>query len=151
MAMPFPTASGPRRTLQRNAPSRDQALPSDVHMALFAAATRNQAALEERLAVIEKRLAEGKLPAGPVVPRLFRAMSAFADGDYRRCIAHLSPVLDEVVRIGGSHAQRTLIEDTFIVALMKSGDLPRARAMLDERLHRRPSPRDRHWLAQQSA
>jgi hypothetical protein len=119
-------------------------------MALFAAATRNQAALTERLAVIEKRLAEGKLPAGPVLPQLFRAMSAFADGDYRSCVAQLSPVLDEVVRIGGSHAQRTLIEDTFIVALMKSEDLPRARALLDARLHRRPSPRDVRWLAQQN-
>jgi tetratricopeptide (TPR) repeat protein len=120
---------------------------ADVHMALFAAATRNQAALEERLAVIEKRVADGKLPAGAVVPKLFRAMSAFADGDYRTCVALLSPVLDEVVRIGGSHAQRTLVEDTFIVALMKSGDLPRARAVLDERLHRRPSPRDTRWLS----
>lgn len=120
---------------------------ADMHMALFAAATRNQAALEERLAVIEKRLAEGKLPAGPVVPGLFRAMSAFAGGDYRGCVAHLSPVLDEVVRIGGSHAQRTLVEDTFIVALMKSGELSRAHAMLDKRLHRRPSPRDARWIA----
>lgn len=118
---------------------------ADVHMALFAAATRNEAALAERLAVIEKRLAEGKLPAGPVVPGLFRAMSAFAEGDFRGCVARLLPVLDEVVRIGGSHAQRTLIEDTFIVALMKSGELPRARAMLDKRLHRRPSPRDARW------
>ncbi|MGQ0686326.1 tetratricopeptide repeat protein [Bradyrhizobium sp.] len=124
---------------------------ADAHMALFAAATRNQAALEERLAVIEKRLAEGKLPAGPVVPTLFRAMSAFAEGDYRGCVTQLSPVLDEVVRIGGSHAQRTLIEDTFIVALMRSGDLSRARAMLDARLHRRPSPRDLRWLATETA
>ena len=52
---------------------------------------------------------------------------------------------------GGSHAQRSLIEDTFIVALMKSGDLSRARAMLDARLHRRPSPRDVRWLAQHNA
>lgn len=123
---------------------------ADVHMALFAAATRNRAALEERLAVIEKRLAEGKLPAGAVVPTLFRAMSAFAEGDYRSCVALLSPVLDEVVRIGGSHAQRTLVEDTFIVALMKSGELARARAMLDQRLHRRPSPRDTRWLAREN-
>jgi hypothetical protein len=123
---------------------------ADVHMALFAAATRNQAALEERLAVIEKRVADGKLPAGVVVPTLFRAMSAFAGGDYRGCITQLSPVLDEVVRIGGSHAQRTLVEDTFIVALMKSGDLQRARELLDKRLHRRPSPRDVRWMAQQS-
>ena len=120
---------------------------ADVHMALFAAATHNQAALEERLAVIEKRLAEGKLPAGPVVPALFRAMKAFADGDYRICVKLLSPVLDEVVRIGGSHAQRTLIEDTFIVASIKSGDVPGARAMLDARLHRRPSPRDARWMS----
>jgi hypothetical protein len=118
---------------------------ADVHMALFAAATRNQAALEDRLAVIEKRLADGKLPAGPVVPKLFRAMSAFADGDYRGCVTHLQPVLGEVVRIGGSHAQRTLVEDTFIVALMKSGEPARAHAMLDARLHRRPSPRDARW------
>ena len=86
-----------------------------------------------------------------MVPELFRAMSAFADGDYRGCIAHLSPVLDEVVRISGSHAQRTLVEDTFIVALMKSGDLARAHTLLDARLHRRPSPRDTRWLAQQTA
>ncbi|MCW5703146.1 MAG: tetratricopeptide repeat protein [Xanthobacteraceae bacterium] len=124
---------------------------ADVHMALFAAATHNHAALEERLGVIEKRISDGKLPAGPVVPALFRAMSAFAEGDYRGCVTHLSPMLDEIVRIGGSHAQRTLIEDTFIVALMKSGDLPRARAMLDARLHRRPSPRDTRWMAQPSA
>ena len=60
---------------------------ADVHMALFAAATRNQAALEERLGVIEKRLSEGKLPAGPVVPQIFRAMTAFAGGDYAGCVS----------------------------------------------------------------
>jgi hypothetical protein len=56
-------------------------------------------------------------------------------------------VLHEVVRIGGSHAQREIIEDTFIVALIRSGDMARARALLDGRLHRRPSPRDMRWQA----
>jgi hypothetical protein len=51
------------------------------------------------------------------------------------------------VRIGGSHAQRELIEDTFLVALMRSGELPRARSLLDARLHRRPSLRDERWQA----
>jgi hypothetical protein len=120
---------------------------ADVHMALFAAATRNQAALEERLGVIEKRIAEGKLVAGPVVPKICRAMAAFAGKDYAACARHLEPVLDDIVRIGGSHAQREIIEDTFIVALMKGGELARARAMLDRRLHRRPSARDARWLA----
>jgi hypothetical protein len=120
---------------------------ADVHMALFSAATGNQAALEARLAVIEQRLAEGKLAAGPVVPKICRAMSAFAEQNYPACVKHLEPVLDDVVRIGGSHAQREIIEDTFIVALMRCGEPARARALLDRRLHRRPSPRDSGWLA----
>ena len=120
---------------------------ADVHMALFAAATQNHAALTARLATIEQRLAEGKLPAGPVVPAIFRALAAFADEDYASCAQTLAPVLTEVVRIGGSHAQRELVEDTYIIALMRSGELPRARAVLDARLHRRPSLRDRRWQA----
>ncbi len=120
---------------------------ADVHMALFAAATRNHTALQARLRVIEQRISEGKLAAGPVVPRICRAVTAFAAEDYAACGRHLEPVLDDIVRIGGSHAQREIIEDTFIVALMKSGELARARAMLDRRLHRRPSPRDARWLA----
>jgi len=120
---------------------------ADVHMVLFAAATRNQAALEARLGVIEQRVAEGRLAAGPVVPKICRAMHAFAGEDYQGCIRHLAPVLDEVVRIGGSHAQREIVEDTFIVALMRCGELARARTMLDQRLHRRPSPRDARWMA----
>jgi hypothetical protein len=120
---------------------------ADVHMALFAAATRNHTALEARLRVIEQRISEGKLAAGPMVPRICRAVTAFAAEDYAACARHLEPVLDDVERIGGSHAQREIIEDTFIVALLKSGELARARAMLDHRLHRRPSPRDARWLA----
>jgi tetratricopeptide (TPR) repeat protein len=117
----------------------------EMHMALLAAATYNQAALEERLRVIEQRLGDGKLAAGPVVPQICRAMNAFAGEDFRSCVTLLEPVLDDVVRIGGSHAQREIIEDTFIVALIRSGELPRAQTLLDHRLHRRPSPRDARW------
>ena len=120
---------------------------ADVHMALFAAATQNREALAARLAVIEQRLGDGKLSAGPVVPAICRALAAFADEDYAACVRELAPVLTDVVRIGGSHAQRELIEDTFLVALMRSGELPRARALLDARLHRRPSLRDTRWQA----
>jgi hypothetical protein len=116
-------------------------------MALFAAATQNHEALTARLAVIEQRLTEGKLPAGPVVPAICRALAAFADEDYAACVRELAPVLNEVVRIGGSHAQRELIEDTFLVALMRNGELLRARSLLDTRLHRRPSLRDTRWRA----
>lgn len=118
---------------------------ADVHMALFAAATQNREALAARLAMIEQRLSDGKLPAGPVVPAICRALAAFADENYATCVRELAPVLADVARIGGSHAQRELIEDTFLVALMRSGELPRARSLLDARLHRRPSLRDTRW------
>ena len=120
---------------------------ADIHIALFAAATQNREALATRLAAIEQRLADGKLPAGPVVPAVCRALAAFANEDYAACVQTLTPILGEVVRLGGSHAQRELIEDTFVVALMRSGELPRARALLDARLHRRPSVRDTRWQA----
>src|SRR6185312_16601226 len=103
----------------------------EMHMALLASATGNQSALQERLRTIEQRLADGKLPAGPVVPVICRALNAFAGEAYTACVKHLEPVLNEVVRIGGSHAQREIIEDTFIVALIRSGELSRARALLD--------------------
>lgn len=123
----------------------------EMHMALLAAATRDQAALEARLRAIEARLAGGKLPAGPVVPAICRALDAFAGEDYAACARELEPVLGDVARVGGSHAQREIIEDTFIVALIRAGELPRARAHLDRRLHRRPSLRDKRWLAAATA
>jgi hypothetical protein len=123
---------------------------ADVHMALLAAATGDGAALEERLRVIEQRLSDGKLAAGPVVPRICRAMQAFAAGDARGSAALLEPLLGDVVRIGGSHAQREIVDDTFIVALIRAGELPRAREFLERRLHRRPSPRDQRWRASAS-
>ena len=120
---------------------------ADVHVALLAAATGNRAGLEQRIGDLEKRLDEGKLPQGSVIPAICRGVRAFANGDYVDCVRILEPVADEVVRIGGSHAQREVVEDTLLIALMKSDEPVKARALLDRRLHRRPSPRDVHWRA----
>ena len=81
------------------------------------------------------------------MPTLCRALLAYADADYRGCARLLEPVRADVARIGGSGAQREVIEDTLLVALLRSGESTQARALLDERLHRRPSRRDRQWLA----
>jgi hypothetical protein len=87
----------------------------------------------------------GGLPAGPVVPAICRAALAFAADDYAGCARILEPVAAEVVRIGGSGAQREMIEDMLLLALTRSGEAVKARALLDRRLHRRPSPRDTRW------
>lgn len=119
---------------------------ADFHMALLAAATGDKAALAQRVEALEGLLKAGSLPAGPVVPAICQAALAFAEEDYARCIQLLEPVASEVVRIGGSGAQREIIEDTLLVSLMRSGEAQRARALLDKRLNRRPSLRDARWL-----
>ncbi|RQR68693.1 MULTISPECIES: tetratricopeptide repeat protein [unclassified Burkholderia] len=121
---------------------------ADVHMALIAAATGDHAALAQRVDELTTLVDTAKLPAGPVVPAICRAALAFAEDDPARCAEILEPVVREVVRIGGSGAQREIVQDTLLVAWMRSGNVEKARALLDERLHRRPSPRDSHWLGQ---
>jgi hypothetical protein len=123
----------------------------DVHMALLAAMAGDGNALEARIAELEARRDQGKLPAGQVVPEICRAARAFAEQDYSRCATILEPVATDVVRIGGSHAQREMIEDTLLMALMKSGEATKARDLIDRRLHRRPSLRDSRWRAEVAA
>jgi len=54
----------------------------------------------------------------------------------------LSAVLPTLVRIGGSAAQREVVEETMLFALVQDGQAERALALLDNRLDRRPSPLD---------
>ncbi|MBN3785372.1 tetratricopeptide repeat protein [Burkholderia sp. Ac-20353] len=124
---------------------------ADVHMALVAAATGDKNALDQRVDALVGLIDAGNLPAGPVVPAICRAALAFAEDKYTLCAEILEPVAHDVVRIGGSGAQREIVEDTLLVSLMRSGDAAKARALLDKRLHRRPSPRDTRWLDQLAA
>ena len=123
----------------------------DAHMALIEATSGDRQALEARISTLEAMVDSGAMPAGPVVPAICRAALAFAGDDFAGCARLLEPVAAEVARIGGSGAQREIVEDTLLVALMRSGQAAKARALLDERLHRRPSPRDALWRAQLAA
>ena len=119
----------------------------DIHMALIAAANGDRARLDARVEGLNAKIAKGAFPAGGVVPTVCQALYAFADGDHRSCVNLLEPVAHDVVRMGGSHAQREVIEDTLLLALLNSGETGKGRALLDRRLHRRPSPRDLAWRA----
>jgi hypothetical protein len=118
---------------------------ADVHMAVIAAETGDRAAVEQRVDALTGLIEAGGLAAGPVVPAICRAALAFAEENYAGCARILEPVAAEVARIGGSGAQREMIEDMLLLALMRSGEPVKARVLLDRRLHRRPSPRDTRW------
>ena len=119
----------------------------ELHLAMLAAATGDATALHARERQLAERVTAGALPAGPVMPVLCRALLAFAEGRFADCAAALAPVLPEVARIGGSGAQREVIEDTLIIARMRAGQADAARALLERRLQRRDSPLDRRWRA----
>ena len=59
----------------------------------------------------------------------------------------LEPALADLPRIGGSHAQREVFEDSLIVAYLRSGQSAKAAPLLNRRLTRRPAARDKAWLA----
>ncbi|MEX0784189.1 MAG: tetratricopeptide repeat protein [Dehalococcoidia bacterium] len=121
---------------------------ADVHCALAYAGAGDEAALGLWIEALRKREAEGKVSGGPIVVKLAEAAASFATGDYDRVVETLEPSQHEVVRIGGSHAQRELWEDTLIAAYLRSGRGEQAADLLRKRLGRRPSPADYGLLAE---
>ena len=118
---------------------------ADVHHALVAAATGSDE-LETRLAQLEKRAADGKLAPGRAAIELCRGVKTFAEGYHDSAVGILEPLMGDLVRIGGSHAQRELWEDTLIAACLHSGSGGKAAGLIAARLDRRPSARDPAWL-----
>lgn len=89
---------------------------ADVHRALACSATGDAPALETLLGQLREREKAGKLLAGPIVPALAEAFGAFARKDYAKALALIEPHLAEHERIGGSRAQRRLIDLTLAAA-----------------------------------
>jgi Tfp pilus assembly protein PilF len=116
----------------------------DVHQALLAAATGREG-LQRRLTEMQALEAEGRLAPGPSAINLCRGIGAFAEGDHGTAVRILEPLMPELARIGGSHAQRELWEDTLIVACLRAGHGDKASKLISDRLHRRPSARDEDW------
>jgi tetratricopeptide (TPR) repeat protein len=75
--------------------------------------------------------------------RLIDGVLAFGGGDYKSAVDAILPVRREAVRIGGSHAQRDIVDLTLIAAAERSHQWSRARAILAERVGIRPTPRTR--------
>ena len=124
---------------------------ADVHFALTAAGGYHPSSVSERLNKLSAMQAADKLPAGTVVVDLSLGLQAFAAGDYAVAAAALEAAQCNIVRIGGSHAQRELADDTLIVAYLRGGRPEKARALIDQRVHRRPSVRDLAWRSQTTA
>ena len=120
---------------------------ADLHAAMAEAGTCAAFDLERRIAELERRASDGRLPQGRVVPLLCRGFAAFARGEPAKAADLLAAAMPDLTRVAGSHAQREVFEDTLLAAWLCCGRMERARALLAERLARRPRARDTAWMA----
>lgn len=146
-APPPPERWEPVRELAARAFARPGLAFGDIHCALAYAGRGEPEGLARIIEAFRAAEGAGRLPAGPVPEALAKGVGAFAAGDYEGAIARIAPVADEVIRLGGSHAQRDLFEETLIQAYLRTNRRSEAAALLRRRLDRRPSSRDREWLA----
>ena len=131
--------------------SRPGYLFGECHAALAYAACGDQAALEKLMDGLRALDAKGNPIAGRVVLPLVQGTAAFAAGDFAGALAHFEPGEGEMHRIGGSHAQWELFEETMVVCYLELARHDDALRLVRRRLARRASPRDQRWLARASA
>ncbi|WP_395657896.1 pyridine nucleotide-disulfide oxidoreductase [Nocardioides sp.] len=80
-----------------------------------------------------------------VVAPLAAALARMGAGECSAAADALAALTPSVPRLGGSDAQREVVEEARIAALLRADRLDEARVLLDERLDRRRSPRDERW------
>lgn len=99
---------------------------ADIHSALAFAMAGNRDALAELI-----RSPKG--PATDILVPIARGFNAFAQGDWARVVGEIEPTLTTHERVGGSRAQRDLLEYVVASALLRSGRTEDARHLLSAR------------------
>jgi tetratricopeptide (TPR) repeat protein len=122
--------------------SRPAFIFGEVHAALAYAACGDEAALARLVDGLRALHAKGHPVAGTVALPLVQGVTAFAAGDHAGAVAHLEPVADDIHRVGGSHAQWELFEETLLAGYLALARYDAAQRLVRRRLQRRPSPRD---------
>jgi hypothetical protein len=124
------------------------ARPSNAFVAMHAAVTYALAGDDDglgRLAAYARSAAPAVFPA--IIAPLADGLRAYTTGRYGDAADVLGPLLPRLREVGGSGvggsaAQREVIEDTHLHALLGAGRIAEARGLLVRRLDRRPSRRD---------
>lgn len=131
--------------------SRPGFLFGEVHAALAYASCGDEAALARLMDGLRALEAKGHPIAGNVALPLVQGTGAFAAGDYAGALRYFEPVEGEMHRIGGSHAQWELFEETMVACYLALERYDHALCLVRRRLERRASPRDLGWLDRANA
>ena len=109
---------------------------TDAHGALPSIALKDETDLKIWKACLSEACQLGKLPAEEIATKITLAFEAFEKREWSNVISILEPILPQVVRIGGSRAQRDLIQNTLISAYIKDARPQKARKLLDKHTER---------------
>ena len=114
---------------------------ADIHAAMAELGAGREALVDERLTAMRETAAGGLDAAGlyrtvgvPVV----EGLAAFHRGAYAEAVERLLPVRVELWQIGGSHAQRDVVDWTLTEAALRANQRDIALALAHERLAGRP-------------
>jgi pentatricopeptide repeat protein len=137
------------------APAAERPGPAfrDSHAALAFAFASDDRSLGRMMDGLQAVADKGDALAAEVTLPLVRGITAFMNQDYDAAVRLMEPLFgleapyDQLSRIGGSHAQREVFEDTMVEAYLRAGRFEDAETMLGNRLKRRETPRDMFWLA----
>jgi hypothetical protein len=103
---------------------------------------------ERALAAGEARRSNHQMAREVGLP-LMRGLLAFARGDADAAVELIYPVRSVAQRLGGSHAQRDLIDQTLLAAAARGRRRALGHALLNERTMAKPvTPLTRHWIEQ---
>ena len=113
---------------------------NDWH-ALMVAGLAERADLTDRLILANRRACQGsnRRAVEAAGLQLLEAFAAFAGDEARGALDGLVEIRSLAGVVGGSHAQRDVIDLTLMAAAARVGDLPLAQALLAERVQRKPS------------
>lgn len=123
-----------------------------AHYAYALARAGEREALDDLLARVDVRAAEEDAEArrvwGPVGRSIIRGSAVLGSGDAAAAAEWFDPVMDRMMRIGGSDAQDDLFRFAHWDSLRRSGRKADARGWLERRLgQKRPSPLEENLLA----
>ena len=111
----------------------------DAHVGLLYAALGETEQLQTTIALLQELGEASRLPAETTGATLARAYAAFVDEKWSAVIDILEPLIPQVVRIGGSRAQRDLVTNTLLAAYIRSGRLDEAQTFCAQVVDRRPT------------
>ena len=123
----------------------------DAHAALTFAGGGFGEQMDGLLSGLSAAAKDGDALAREVTLPLAQGVQAFAQEDCQAAADKFDGILENLPRIGGSHAQREVFEDTILETFIRAERYDQAQSLLHARLKRRTSARDELWLTRTEA